>query len=153
MGTISPKTFAELDFFATMSQMGVAHSALKIRSAFLTVSQLCLPYPVLKILENWKKKQKFFFIKSHIFFKKSHLNTTEERSGGREVKCNSTLIFSKVGHEKTKPNRWVEKNPKMRNIHSCHCLQKFSKYEKTSPSVFMRLKQSVAQYDVVQVGN
>ena len=100
-----------------------------------------------------EEKTEIFFHKVPHFFKKSHLNTTEERSGGREVKCNSTLIFSKVGHEKTKPNRWVERNPKMRNIHSCHCLQKFSKYEKTSPSVFMRLKQSVSQYDVLQVGN
>ena len=151
MGTISPKTFAELGFFATMSQMGVAHSALKIFSAFLTISQLCLPYPVLKILKNWKKKHKFFFIKQS--FKKSHLNTTDERSGEGEVKWNSTLIFSEVGHEKTKPNRWVERSPKMRNIHSCHCLQKFSKYEKNSPSVSMGLKQSVSRYDVLQVGN
>ena len=153
MGTISPKTFAELDFFATMSQMGVAHSALKIFSAFLTISQLCLPYPVLKILENWKKKHKFFFIKFHIFLKSPTLILLRRGVVGGEVKCNSTFIFSEVGHEKTKPNRWVERNPKMRNIHSCHCLQKFSKYEKTSPSVFMGLKQSVSRYDVLQVGN
>ena len=24
------------------------------------------------------------------------------------------------------------KSPKMRNLHSCHCLQKFSKYEKAT---------------------
>ena len=151
MGAISPKTFAELDFFATMSQMGVAHSALKIFSAFLTISQLCLPYPILKILENWKKKHKFFFIKFHIFLKSPTLILL--RRGVVGGRSSSTFIFSEVGHEKTKPNRWVERNPKMRNIHSCHCLQKFSKYEKTSTSVFMGLKKSVSRYDVLQVGN
>ena len=30
MRTICPKIFAELDFFAAMSQMGIAYSALKI---------------------------------------------------------------------------------------------------------------------------
>ena len=30
MRTICPKIFAKLEFFATMSQMGVAHLALKI---------------------------------------------------------------------------------------------------------------------------
>ena len=27
-------------------------------------------------------------------------------------------------------NRWVERSPKMRNLHRCHCKEKFSKYEK-----------------------
>ena len=30
MRTVCPKIFAKFDFFATMSQMGVAYSALKI---------------------------------------------------------------------------------------------------------------------------
>ena len=59
MRTICPKILAKLDFFASMSQMGVAYSALTIYRAFLTFSQLCLAYPVLKILENSKKKQLF----------------------------------------------------------------------------------------------
>ena len=33
-------------------------------------------------------------------------------------------------YKKTKSNRWVESYLKMRNLHRCHCLQKFSKYEK-----------------------
>ena len=44
MCTICPKIFSKLDFFATMSEMG------------LTYSVKCL---VLKILENWKKKHSF----------------------------------------------------------------------------------------------
>ena len=47
-------------------------------------------------------------------FKRSHLNTTDGGSGG-----SPTLIFSDVGHGKTKPNRWVENTPKMRNLHKC----------------------------------
>ena len=58
-------------------------------------------------------------------FKRSHLNTTDGGAGG-----SPTLIFSDVGHGKTKPNRWVENTPKMRNLHKCQCQQKFSKYEK-----------------------
>ena len=50
MGTICPKIFAKLDFFATMSQLSVAYSALKIFLAFATFFQFCLAYPVLKIL-------------------------------------------------------------------------------------------------------
>ena len=50
MGTICPKIFAKLDFFATISQLSVAYSALKIFLAFATFFQLCLAYPVLKIL-------------------------------------------------------------------------------------------------------
>ena len=42
-----------------------------------------------------------------------------------------TLVLSEVGHGKTKPNRWLERSPKMRNLHRCHWMQKFSKYEKT----------------------
>ena len=41
------------------------------------------------------------------------------------------VIFSEMGHGKTKPNRWLERCPKMRNLHRCHCMQKFSKNEKT----------------------
>ena len=55
MRTNCPKIFAELDYFATVSRMGIAYFALKIFWAFLIFSQLCLAYPVLKILENWKK--------------------------------------------------------------------------------------------------
>ena len=43
-----------------------------------------------------------------------------------------TLIFSEVGHRKIKANRWGERSPKMRNLHRCHSLQKFSKYIKTT---------------------
>ena len=39
------------------------------------------------------------------------------------------LIFLEVGHGKAKPNRWLERSSKMRNLHRCHCPQKFSKYE------------------------
>ena len=42
MRTICPKIFSKLDFLATMSEMGVAYSALKILSAFLTFSQQIL---------------------------------------------------------------------------------------------------------------
>ena len=66
----------------------------------------------------------YFFKKQS--FKKSHLNATEG-----VVQWTPTLIFSEVGHGKTKPNRWLERSPKMRNLHRCHCKQKFSKYEKT----------------------
>ena len=38
---------------------------------------------------------------------------------------------SEMGHGKSKPNRYVERSPKMRNFHRCHCLPKFIKYEKT----------------------
>ena len=41
-----------------------------------------------------------------------------------------TLISSEVGHGKTKPSRWLERSPKMMNLHECHCLRKLSKYEK-----------------------
>ena len=44
-----------MTFFA-MSQMGLAYSTLRNVLAFLTLSQLCLVYPVRKILENWKEK-------------------------------------------------------------------------------------------------
>ena len=40
-----------------------------------------------------------------------------------------TLISSEVGHGKTKPSRWLERSPKMMNLHECHCLRKLSKYE------------------------
>ena len=60
MCTICPKIFAKLDFFVTMSQIGVAYSALKIFWLFLTFFQLCLAYPVLKILDNYKKKHNFY---------------------------------------------------------------------------------------------
>ena len=49
----------------------------------------------------------------------------------RGVQWTPTLIFSEVGHGKTKLNRWSKRSPKMRNLHRCHCMQKFSKYEKT----------------------
>ena len=52
MRTICPKIFAKLDFFATMSQLGVAYFALKIFLAIPTIFQLFRAYPVLKILEN-----------------------------------------------------------------------------------------------------
>ena len=40
-----------------------------------------------------------------------------------------TLISSEVGHGKTKPSRWLERSPKMMNLHECHCLRKLGKYE------------------------
>ena len=90
--------------------------------AFLTFSQLCLVYPVLKILENWKKKHNFLRVKitSQYYFKGITLGGTP------------TLVFSEMGHGKTKSNRWVERSPKMRNLSRYHCLQKFTKYEKTT---------------------
>ena len=45
MRSISPKIFDKLDFFATMSQIGVAYSALKIFGTFLKFFQLCLVLP------------------------------------------------------------------------------------------------------------
>ena len=36
------------------------------------------------------------------------------------------------GYGKTKSNRLVERSPKIRNLQMCHCMQKFSKYEKTT---------------------
>ena len=45
MRTISPKIFDKLDFFATMPQIGVAYSALKIFGTFLKFFQLCLVLP------------------------------------------------------------------------------------------------------------
>ena len=58
-------------------------------------------------------------------FKNSHFNTTDE--GGE-------ILFSwKWGTGKlNQTNRWVERSPKMRNLHRYHYLQKFSKYEKTT---------------------
>ena len=66
MRTICPKTFAKLDFFPTMSQIGVEYSVLKIFWAFLTFSQFSLAYLVLKILENWKKEHNFFRVKDNL---------------------------------------------------------------------------------------
>ena len=49
---------------------------------------------------------------------------------GGVARWTPTIIFSEVRHGKTKPNRWVERAPKMRNLYRCYCLQMFSKYEK-----------------------
>ena len=54
MPTIYPKIFAKLDFFATVSHMGVAYFALKIFSQFLN------------ILENWQKKYNFLRAKDNL---------------------------------------------------------------------------------------
>lgn len=43
-----------------------------------------------------------------------------------------TLIFLGMGHAKTKPNQWVERCTKMRNLHRFQCLQKIRNYDKTS---------------------
>ena len=48
------------------------------------------------------------------------------------VQWTPTFISSEVGLEKIKANKWVERSPKMKNLHRCYCLQKFSKYEKTT---------------------
>ena len=50
--------------FATMSQ--IKYSTIKIFLAFLTFSQLCLAYPVLKILEKWKKEHKLFRMEDNL---------------------------------------------------------------------------------------
>ena len=50
----------------------------------------------------------------------------------------SPLILPEVMHGKTKPNRWVESSPKMGNLHRCQSLQKFSKYEKTTETYWLR---------------
>ena len=42
------------------------------------------------------------------------------------------LIFLEVGYGKTKPNRWLERFPRVINLHRCYCLQNFSLYEKTT---------------------
>ena len=60
------KFCTKLYFFATMSQMGIAYSALKIFWAFLTFSQFSLAYPVLKFWGNWKKNQKSFRVKDNL---------------------------------------------------------------------------------------
>ena len=54
------------------------------------------------------------------------------------------LIFLEVGHGKIKTNRCVERSPKMRNLHRCHCLQKFSKHEISG------LKCSIAALDFIK---
>ena len=40
--------------------------------------------------------------------------------------------FLELAQKKTKRKRWVERCPKMKNLHRCHCLQKISKYEKAT---------------------
>ena len=47
-----------------MSQ--IKYSTIKIFLAFLTFSQLCLAYPVLKILEKWKKEHKLFRMEDNL---------------------------------------------------------------------------------------
>ena len=59
MRIICPKIL-NWTFFAIVSQIGVAYSTMRIFRAFMTFSQLCLAYPVLKIFENWKKKHTYF---------------------------------------------------------------------------------------------
>ena len=87
-------------------------------------------------------------------FKKSHLNTNEER--GWFPMDPNLLIFWEVGHKKIKSNRWGERSPKKRNLHRSHSLQKFSKYKKTteiyrlgsnrSPVSSQRVKKLFNQY-------
>ena len=48
------------------------------------------------------------------------------------VRWTTPLCFSEVGHRKTKPNKRVEIFSKMRNLYRRHCLQKLSKYDKTT---------------------
>ena len=66
MCRICLQVFLKFDHFVTMSQMGVAYSALKTFRAFLTFPQLCLPYPFLKFLESKKKNYNFFRIKDNL---------------------------------------------------------------------------------------
>ena len=55
-----------------------------------------------------------------------------------------TLISSEVGHGKTKPSRWLERSPKMMNLHECHCLRKLSKYEnmKNNKNILVGVQQT-----------
>ena len=57
------------------------------------------------------------------------------------------VIFSEVGLGKAKPNRWLERSPKMRNLHRCHCLQKFSiqRVKGLSGPEIERLKKNVVK--------
>ena len=59
MRIICPKIL-NWTFFSTVSQIDVEYSTMRIFRAFMTFSQLCLAYPVLKIFENWKKKHTYF---------------------------------------------------------------------------------------------
>ena len=74
------------------------------------------------IYKKWFSKTFNYFLKKQSF-KKSH------QGGGRSL-VDPNPHFLGLGHGKTKPNRWVERSPKMRNLHRCHCKEKFSKYEK-----------------------
>ena len=58
MGTICPKIFAKLDFFATMSQLSVAYSALKIFLVLLT--------QFLKFCKIEKKNTNLFRVKDNL---------------------------------------------------------------------------------------
>ena len=77
---------------------------------------------------NIYKKCSIFYV---FFNKHCFKNPTLLLLRGR-VHWTPTLIFSKVWHRKIKPNRWVERPPKLRNLNRCHYLLKFGKYEKTT---------------------
>ena len=50
-----------------------------------------------------------------------------------------------MGHVKTKPDRWVERSPKMKNLYRCHCLKKFA------CGIFICIKKALdtASYDIL----
>ena len=49
----------------------------------------------------------------------------------KEAPVDSDRPLLEVGHGKIKPNRWGGRSSRMRNLHRCHSLKKFSQYEKT----------------------
>ena len=73
-----------------------------------------------------------YFFRNKVF-KNSTLIVVRVGGGGEwEGAVDPTLIFLEVGLGKTKPKRWVEMCPKMRNLHRCHCLENFSKCDITA---------------------
>ena len=68
-----------------------------------------------------------------------------ERGGGG-VQQTPNLIFLEVGHGKTKPGIWVDRSLKMRNLHRCHCLQKVSKYGKTTKTILSENMEMVTRF-------
>ena len=96
--TICPKIFAKLEYFATISQKGVAYFALKVFWPFLTFSQLCFAYTVLKVLANWKKKHNLFRMKDNLA-----VLAYKQRFSGHNMliivtkKKNSDIVLCKTG--------------------------------------------------------
>ena len=68
----------------------------------------------------------------------------------RGAQWNLAPIFSEARHGETKPNRWVERSPKRRNLHRCHYLQKFRKYEKTTKTMESGVQRNPRHLHLVQ---